>query len=99
MGILASGSAVEAATLYRLTAGNPFYVTEVLRAGLMRSRCGARAATGCESDATHLLAVANWYLCRPDESAAGAAAAVAILEPLGRPPSWPGRTAVWPARG
>jgi DNA-binding CsgD family transcriptional regulator len=32
--ILADGSGLEAAELYRLTAGNPFYVTEVVRAGL-----------------------------------------------------------------
>jgi DNA-binding CsgD family transcriptional regulator/tetratricopeptide (TPR) repeat protein len=34
VGILADGSGLEAAALYRLTGGNPFYVTEVLRAGL-----------------------------------------------------------------
>jgi DNA-binding CsgD family transcriptional regulator/tetratricopeptide (TPR) repeat protein len=32
--ILSGGSSLEAAELYRLTGGNPFYVTEVLRAGL-----------------------------------------------------------------
>jgi DNA-binding CsgD family transcriptional regulator/tetratricopeptide (TPR) repeat protein len=32
--ILSGGSGLEAAELYRLTGGNPFYVTEVLRAGL-----------------------------------------------------------------
>jgi DNA-binding CsgD family transcriptional regulator/tetratricopeptide (TPR) repeat protein len=31
---LAAGSGLEAAALYRLTGGNPFYVTEVLQAGL-----------------------------------------------------------------
>jgi DNA-binding CsgD family transcriptional regulator/tetratricopeptide (TPR) repeat protein len=32
--ILAGGSGLEAAALYRLTGGNPFYVTEVVQAGL-----------------------------------------------------------------
>jgi DNA-binding CsgD family transcriptional regulator len=32
--ILADGSGLEAAALYRLTGGNPFYVTEVVQAGL-----------------------------------------------------------------
>jgi DNA-binding CsgD family transcriptional regulator/tetratricopeptide (TPR) repeat protein len=32
--ILAGGSGLDAAELYRLTGGNPFYVTEVVRAGL-----------------------------------------------------------------
>ena len=44
VGILASDSALEAATLYRLTAGNPFYVTEVLRAGLGQIPASARDA-------------------------------------------------------
>ena len=32
--VLAGGSGLEAAALYRLTGGNPFYVTEVVQAGL-----------------------------------------------------------------
>ena len=32
--ILANGSGIEAAALYRLTGGNPFFVTEVVQAGL-----------------------------------------------------------------
>jgi DNA-binding CsgD family transcriptional regulator/tetratricopeptide (TPR) repeat protein len=33
VGVLAGGSGIEAAELFRLTGGNPFYVTEVVRAG------------------------------------------------------------------
>ncbi|HTQ91027.1 MAG TPA: AAA family ATPase, partial [Streptosporangiaceae bacterium] len=42
--ILAGGSGLEAAELYRLTGGNPFYVTEVVRAGLDAVPSSARDA-------------------------------------------------------
>lgn len=42
--ILASGSGLEAAALYRLTGGNPFYVTEVVRAGMGEVPASARDA-------------------------------------------------------
>jgi AAA ATPase domain len=41
---LASGSDLEAAALYRLTGGNPFYVTEVLQAGMADVPASARDA-------------------------------------------------------
>jgi DNA-binding CsgD family transcriptional regulator/tetratricopeptide (TPR) repeat protein len=41
---LASQSDVDAAELYRLTAGNPFYVTEVLQAGMSKVPAAARDA-------------------------------------------------------
>ena len=44
--VLADGSGLEPAELYRLTGGNPFYVTEVLRAG-HRARSRRRRATRC----------------------------------------------------
>jgi predicted ATPase len=44
VGVLASGSGLEAAELYRLTDGNPFYVTEVLQAGLGQVPASARDA-------------------------------------------------------
>ena len=40
----ASGSDLEAAALYRLTGGNPFYVTEVLQAGMAKVPASARDA-------------------------------------------------------
>jgi predicted ATPase len=50
--ILAGGSGLEAAELYRLTGGNPFYVTEVVQAGLgavpSSARCGAGARRAAE---------------------------------------------------
>ena len=51
--ILAGGSGLEAAALYRLTGGNPFYVTEVVQAGLgvvpvVGARCGAGACRAAE---------------------------------------------------
>jgi DNA-binding CsgD family transcriptional regulator/tetratricopeptide (TPR) repeat protein len=44
VGILAEGSGLAAAELYRLTGGNPFYVTEVVRAGLAALPESARDA-------------------------------------------------------
>jgi len=44
VGILASGSGLEAAALYRLTGGNPFYVTEVIQAGMSEIPAAARDA-------------------------------------------------------
>ena len=41
---LARGSDLEAAALYRLTGGNPFYVTEVLAAGMTEVPASARDA-------------------------------------------------------
>jgi hypothetical protein len=41
---LAGGSSLEAAALYQLTGGNPFYVTEVLQAGMAEVPPSARAA-------------------------------------------------------
>jgi predicted ATPase len=60
---LASGSDLEAAALYQLTGGNPFYVTEVLRAGMAEVPASARdavlaRAAGLSADARHLLEVA-----------------------------------------
>ncbi len=42
--VLASGSDLEPAALYRLTGGNPFYVTEVLQAGMTQVPAAARDA-------------------------------------------------------
>jgi DNA-binding CsgD family transcriptional regulator/tetratricopeptide (TPR) repeat protein len=42
--VLAGGTGLEAAALYRLTGGNPFYVTEVMRAGLSVVPASARDA-------------------------------------------------------
>ena len=42
--VLARGSDLEAAALYRLTGGNPFYVTEVLPAGMAEVPASARDA-------------------------------------------------------
>jgi predicted ATPase len=60
---LASGSDLEAAALYQLTGGNPFYVTEVLRAGMAAVPASARdavlaRAAGLSADARQLLEVA-----------------------------------------
>jgi DNA-binding CsgD family transcriptional regulator/tetratricopeptide (TPR) repeat protein len=44
VGVLAGGSGLEAAALYRLTGGNPFYVTEVLQAGTEQIPASARDA-------------------------------------------------------
>src|SRR5690348_11414634 len=41
---LASGSSLEAAALYQLTGGNPFYITEVLQAGMREVPAAARDA-------------------------------------------------------
>lgn len=42
--ILAVGSGLEAAALFRLTGGNPFYVTEVVQAGIGEVPASARDA-------------------------------------------------------
>lgn len=60
---LAGGSDLEAAALYRLTGGNPFYVTEVLQAGMAKVPASARdavlaRAAGLSADARQLLEVA-----------------------------------------
>lgn len=44
VGVLANGSGLEAAELYRLTGGNPFFVTEVVRAGIAEVPPSARDA-------------------------------------------------------
>jgi DNA-binding CsgD family transcriptional regulator len=61
--VLASGSDLEPAALYRLTGGNPFYVTEVLQAGMTQVPASARdavlaRAAGLSSDGRQLLEVA-----------------------------------------
>ena len=60
---LARGSDLEAAALYRLTGGNPFYVTEVLQAGMAEVPDSARdavlsRAAGLSANARQLLDVA-----------------------------------------
>ena len=42
--MLAAGSGLEAAALFRLTGGNPFYVTEVVQAGMGEVPASARDA-------------------------------------------------------
>ena len=42
--IIAAGSGLDAAELYRVTGGNPFYVTEVMQTGLDRVPQSARDA-------------------------------------------------------
>ncbi|HUZ37587.1 MAG TPA: AAA family ATPase [Streptosporangiaceae bacterium] len=42
--VLASGSGLEPAALYRLTGGNPFFVTEVVQAGMAQVPASARDA-------------------------------------------------------
>src|ERR1022692_1340104 len=44
VGVLAGGSGLETAALYRLTGGNPFYVTEVVAAGMGAVPASARDA-------------------------------------------------------
>ena len=77
---LASGSDLKAAALYQLTGGNPFYVTEVLRAGMAEVPASARdavlaRAAGLSADARQLLEVAALTGARVDagllEAAAG----------------------------
>ena len=60
---LATGSRLEPAALYRLTGGNPFYVTEVLRAGTAEIPASARdavqaRAAGLTSESREVLDVA-----------------------------------------
>jgi DNA-binding CsgD family transcriptional regulator/tetratricopeptide (TPR) repeat protein len=60
---LADGSSLEAAALYQLTGGNPFYVTEVLQAGMAEVPASARdavlaRAAGLGAEARQLLEVA-----------------------------------------
>ena len=52
-----------------------------------------------EGDATHQLAAANWYLCLPPSQPPASRPPWPSSSRSGRLPSWPGRTAVWPARG
>jgi len=59
---LARGSDLETAALYQLTGGNPFYVTEVLQAGMAQVPASARdavlaRAAGLSADARQLLEV------------------------------------------
>jgi DNA-binding CsgD family transcriptional regulator/tetratricopeptide (TPR) repeat protein len=77
---LAGGSDLEAAALYRLTGGNPFYVTEVLQAGMAEVPASARdavlaRAAGLSADARQLLEVAALTGARAEagllEAAAG----------------------------
>src|SRR5215467_2798225 len=61
--VLAGGSGIEAAELYRLTGGNPFYVTEVVQAGTAEVPASARdavlaRAARLDADARGLLDVA-----------------------------------------
>ena len=77
---LADGSDLEAAALYRLTGGNPFYVNEVLQAGMAEVPASARdavlaRAAGLSADARQLLEVAALTGARAEagllEAAAG----------------------------
>jgi DNA-binding CsgD family transcriptional regulator/tetratricopeptide (TPR) repeat protein len=52
VGVLAAGSGLEAAALFRLTGGNPFYVTEVVQAGM--SEVPASASDAVLARAVHL---------------------------------------------
>jgi DNA-binding CsgD family transcriptional regulator/tetratricopeptide (TPR) repeat protein len=81
---LARGSDLEAAALYRLTGGNPFYVTEVLQAGMAEVPASARdavlaRAAGQSADARQALEVA---------ALTGARMEISLLEAAtGCPPS------------
>jgi len=77
---LADGSDLEAAALYQLTGGNPFYVTEVLQAGMAEVPASARdavlaRAAGLSAGARQLLEVAALTGARAEagllEAAAG----------------------------
>ena len=65
--VLAEGTGLEAAALYRLTGGNPFYVTEVLQSGMERVPDSARDAvlaraahlTGAARDVLDVAALAG----------------------------------------
>src|SRR5204862_5690992 len=88
---LARGSDLEAAALYQLTGGNPFYVTEVLRAGMAEVPASARdavlaRAAGLSADARQLLEVAALTGARAE---AGPPGATARSPPAGlrRPPA------------
>jgi len=84
--VLASGSDLEAAALYRLTGGNPFYVTEVVAAGMAEVPASARdavlaRAAGLSGDARQVLEVA---------ALAGARVELRLLEAGGRAGLTPG---------
>jgi DNA-binding CsgD family transcriptional regulator/tetratricopeptide (TPR) repeat protein len=78
--VLASGSDLEPAALYRLTGGNPFYVTEVLQAGMTQVPASARdavlaRAAGLSGDGRQLLEVAALTGARVEPRLLEAAAA------------------------
>jgi DNA-binding CsgD family transcriptional regulator/tetratricopeptide (TPR) repeat protein len=77
---LASGSDLEPAALYQLTGGNPFYVTEVLQAGMTQVPASARdavlaRAAGLNGDGRQLLEVAALTGARVEPRLLEAAAA------------------------
>jgi DNA-binding CsgD family transcriptional regulator/tetratricopeptide (TPR) repeat protein len=82
--VLAEGSGLAAPDLYRLTGGNPFYVTEVLRAGMGEVPVSARdavlaRAARLDGDSREVLEVA---------ALTGSRVEVALLEAVtGCPPS------------
>ena len=68
---MAGGSSLEAAALYQLTGGNPFYVTEVLQAGMSEVPAAARdavlaRATRLGGEAREVLDVAALVGARSD---------------------------------
>jgi DNA-binding CsgD family transcriptional regulator len=76
---LAAASGLDAAELYRLTGGNPFYVTETVTAGLQQVPAAARDATlaraaGLSGPARQVLETAalTGTRCEPDLLAAAA---------------------------
>ena len=63
VGVLAAGSGLEPAALFQLTGGNPFYVSEVVQAGMNEVPASARDAVlarvvGLSSESRELLDVA-----------------------------------------
>ena len=79
---LASGSGLEASALYQLTGGNPFYVTEVLRAGMAQVPASARdavlaRAAGLTGESRAVLEVAALTSARVELPLLEAAAACA----------------------
>ena len=79
---LASGSGLEASALYQLTGGNPFYVTEVLQAGMAQVPASARdavlaRAAGLTGESRAVLEVAALTSARVELSLLEAAAACA----------------------
>jgi hypothetical protein len=65
---LADGSDLEAAALYRMTGGNPFYVTEVLQAGMAKVPASAKTVD-------HHISAVLAKLGAPSRNAAAAQAA------------------------